>query len=90
MKLKMTLLAVTLAAFAASTVYAAENHPADANKAEAKAPAKKDGDHEMMEKHMPMKDHKQHNHPAEKGAESKGDKGHHEMMEKHMPMQDHK
>jgi hypothetical protein len=80
MKLKTTLLAVTLAAFAASTVYAADDamtKKADApkaEKAETKAPTKK------------------HNHAAEKGApaaESKAGKSHRETMDKDMPMHDH-
>ncbi|OIR16260.1 hypothetical protein GALL_29800 [mine drainage metagenome] len=80
MKLKSTLLAVTLATFAASTVYAADvamTRKADApttEKAEAKMPAKK------------------HNHAAERGipaAESKPGKSHRETMDKDMPMHDH-
>lgn len=80
MKLKLTLLAATLAAFAASTAIAADDAmtkkaetPA-AEKAEAKTPAKK------------------HSHAAEKGApaaESKAGKSHRETMDKDMPMHDH-
>ncbi|OIQ98649.1 hypothetical protein GALL_193070 [mine drainage metagenome] len=80
MKLKTTLLAAILAAFAASTVYAADDamgKKADsptAEKSEAKKPAKK------------------HSHPEEKGipaAESKAGKSHRETMDKDMPMHDH-
>jgi Ni/Co efflux regulator RcnB len=80
MKMKSTLLAVTLAAFAASTVYAADDamtkkdESPKAEKAEAKKPAKK------------------HDHGAEKGtpaAESKAGTSHREMMDKDMPMHDH-
>ena len=80
MKLKTTLLAMTLTAFAASTVYAADDamskkaDSSTAEKAEAKKPVKK------------------HSHPAEKGvpaAESKAGKSHRETMDKDMPMHDH-
>lgn len=80
MKLKTTLLAATLAAFAASTVYAADeamskkNEAPAAEKAEAKKPVKK------------------HSHPAEKGipeAQSTAGKSHRETMDKDMPMHDH-
>ena len=80
MKLKSILLAATLAAFAVSTVYAADDamtKKADAptaEKAEAKKPVKK------------------HSHTAEKGipaAESKAGKSHRETMDKDMPMHDH-
>ena len=81
MKLKSILLAATLAAFAASTVYAAEDammKKEDASKAE-KAEAKK-----------PVK---RHDHAAEKtgspSSEAKGMKSHRETMDKDMPMHDH-
>jgi opacity protein-like surface antigen len=80
MKTKSILLAATLAAFAATTVYAADDamtkkdESPKAAKAEAKKPAKK------------------HSHAAEKGtpaAESKTGKSHRETMDKDMPMHDH-
>ena len=80
MKLKTTLLAAILAAFAASTVYAAD----DAMSKKADSPTAE----ESVEKE-PVK---KHSHPAEKGvpaAESKAGKSHRETMDKDMPMHDH-
>jgi hypothetical protein len=81
MKLKTTLLAATLAAFAASTVYAAED--AMTRKDDAPAPAK-------AETKKPVK---KHSHAAEKSGtpapESKAGKSHRETMDKDMPMHDH-
>lgn len=81
MKLKTTLLAATLAAFAASTAFAADDamiKNADtptAEKTEAKKPVKK------------------HSHAAEKSGmpapESAGGKSHRETMDKDMPIHDH-
>lgn len=81
MKMKLTLLAATLAACAASSAFAADAQPADTRvtraetpREEAKAPAKK------------------HNHGAEKGtprAKSKARRSHRETMNKDMPMHDH-
>ncbi len=80
MNTKSILLAATLATFAATTVYAADDammkkeDTQKAEKAEAKAPEKK------------------HSHKAEKGipeAQSKAGKSHRETMDKDMPMHDH-
>ncbi len=81
MKLKTTLLAVTLAAFAASTAFAADEAmtkkaaPATEKKADETKPVKK------------------HNHAAEKSGmpapEATGGKSHAETMDKNMPMHDH-
>lgn len=81
MKLKFTLLAATLAAFAASSAFAADAPAdtqamkADTPKAEAKKPVKK------------------HSHMTEKtgipAPESKAGKSHRETMDKDMPMHDH-
>jgi hypothetical protein len=81
MKLKLTLLAATLAAFAASTTYAADEamtKKADsptAEKGEVKKPAKK------------------HSHTEEKSgipaSEAAAGKSHRETMDKDMPMHDH-
>lgn len=80
MNMQLTLLAATLAAFSASTVFAADEamskkaETPTAEKAEAKKPVKK------------------HSHAAEKGApaaESKAGKSHRETMDKDMPMHDH-
>ncbi len=80
MKLKTTLLAATLAAFAASTAFAAD----DAMTKKAEAPA--------AEKAEAKKPVKKHSHAAEKGipaAESTAGKSHRETMDKDMPMHDH-
>ena len=81
MKSKSILLAATLAAFAATAVYAADDAmikkegTPTADKAEAKKPVKK------------------HNHAAEKSGmaapESKAGKSHRETIDKDMPMHDH-
>ncbi len=81
MKLKTTLLAATLIAFAASTAYAAEeamtkkDETPAAVKAEAKKPVKKHS-HMTEKTGMPESD-------APKG------KSHRETMDKDMPMHDH-
>ncbi len=80
MKLKTTLLAAILAAFAASTVYAAD----DAMSKKADSPT--------AEKSEAKKPVKKHSHPAEKGIpaqESTAGKSHRETMDKDMPMHDH-
>ena len=81
MKLKTTLLAVTLAAFAASTAFAAD----DAVGKKADAPT--------AEKAAAKKPVKKHNHAAEKSGmpapETAGAKSHAETMDKNMPMHDH-
>lgn len=80
MNTRSILLAATLAAFAATTVYAADDavtkkdESPKAEKAEAKKPVKK------------------HDHGAEKGvpaADSKAGASHRDMMDKDMPMHDH-
>ena len=80
MKLQLTLLAAMLAA--ASTIYAADEHPVDAKaetpkaeKAEVKKPVKK---HSHMEEKTGM--------PA---SEAPSGKSHRESMPKDMPMHDH-
>lgn len=81
MKLKITLLAVTLAAFAASTVFAADE--AITKKAETPTTAK-------AEAKKPMK---KHSHVAEKIGtqmpEATSGASHQESMKKDMPMHDH-
>jgi Ni/Co efflux regulator RcnB len=81
MKLKTTLLAATLIAFAASTAYAAEE-----------AMTKKD-ETPKTEKTVAKKPVKKHDHAAEKtgspSSEAKGMKSHKETMDKDMPMHDH-
>lgn len=85
MKMKTTLLAATLAAFAASAAIAAEEHPADAKTGKAEAVKE-----EKAEAKKPMK---KHNHMEEKTGmpmpESAGGKSHRETMNKDMPMHDH-
>jgi hypothetical protein len=81
MKLKLILIAATLATFAASTTFAAE----EAMTKKAESPA--------AEKAEVKKPVKKHNHAAEKGGmpapESKAGKSHQETMDKDMPMHDH-
>lgn len=81
MKLKITVLAATLAAFAASTAFAVDDVTAkkadtpSAEKAEIKKPVKKHS-HAEEKSGMPM-------------PEATGGKSHRETMDKNMPMHDH-
>jgi len=83
MKLKTTLLAATLAAFAASTAYAGEEQNPEVKSEMPKAEAKKDV----------KKTVKKHSHVEEKtgmpAPKSKPGKSHRETMDKDMPMHDH-
>lgn len=82
MNVKTTLLAATLAAFATSAVYAAEETRSDAKAETPKA--------EKAETKKPVK---RHDHAAEKtgtpAMEPAQGKSHREMMDKDMPMHDH-
>lgn len=85
MKLKTTLLAATLVAFAASTAYANEEHHADAKDGKSEAVQEKASD--------AKKPVKKHSHAAEKSGtpvpESTPGKSHRETMPADMPMHDH-